>query len=63
MHNKWISILLAVLLIIFAFWETGFSKWIIAAIGAFMLIKVLFLKKSRAIKPGEKPMNKKTKKR
>lgn len=58
MRHKWIGILLAVLLIVFALWDTAISKWVIVAIGAFMLIKILFLKRSGAVKPVAKAKKK-----
>ena len=55
MCNKIVGIILAILLIVFAFWETVASKWIIAVIGILLLIHA-FVCKSCGHGMTEEPM-------
>jgi general stress protein CsbA len=41
MHNRWVGAILAALVIIFSFWTTTVSKWIIVIIGVIWLVHSL----------------------
>lgn len=44
MCNKWINVVLAAIILIFAFWETTYSKWVIAVAAIVLIIYALVCK-------------------
>lgn len=62
--NKWWSAILAILVIIFLFWETVASKWIILAIAIIWLLHSLFCNSCNVkAKPRARPRKRKRKKK
>lgn len=46
----WVESLLAVIVIVFAFWQTSYSQWVIVIAAALLLIHGLWCKNCKACK-------------
>ena len=53
--TKWLGVILALLVIIFALWETTYSQWIIVIAGVLLLIIPFLKKRSQQEQPKARP--------
>lgn len=43
-HNKWLEVILAVIILIFVFWQSSYSQWIVALAAVVLLVHGLVCK-------------------